>query len=68
MKAHEGAVWSVCVAPDKRGFVTGSADHHVKFWEFELISDEEEKSRYVCHHTCPPVQCYRARDQLRTLK
>ena len=43
--AHDGAVWSVCVAPDRRGFVTGSADHTVKFWEFELVSDEEVKSR-----------------------
>ena len=45
VSAHDGAVWSVCVAPDRRGFVTGSADHTVKFWEFELVSDEEVKSR-----------------------
>ena len=45
VSAHDGAVWSVCVAPDRRGFVTGSADHTVKFWEFELVSDEEVKTR-----------------------
>lgn len=43
--AHSGAVWSLDVAPDKRGFVTGSADHDVKFWEFELISDQDS-TRY----------------------
>ena len=37
--AHSGAVWSVDVSPDRRGLVTGSADHDVKFWDFELISD-----------------------------
>jgi len=37
--AHEGAVWGLSLAPDKKGFVSGSADHDVKFWEFELISD-----------------------------
>ncbi|XP_065906408.1 WD repeat-containing protein 3-like [Dysidea avara] len=43
VQAHdEGkAVWSLCLQPDKRGFVSGSADHTVKFWEFELVSDDE---------------------------
>ena len=43
--AHQGAVWSLCMAPDKRGFVTGSADHEIKFWEFELVSDEGGESK-----------------------
>ena len=43
--AHSGAVWSVDVSPDRRGVVTGSADHDVKFWEFELASDPES-TRY----------------------
>jgi len=30
--------------PDKRGFVTASADQTVKFWQFELISFEGQKS------------------------
>uniref|UniRef100_A0A673BCJ3 Small-subunit processome Utp12 domain-containing protein n=1 Tax=Sphaeramia orbicularis TaxID=375764 RepID=A0A673BCJ3_9TELE len=38
--AHDGAVWSLCLAPDQRGIVTGSADKTVKFWEFELIKDQ----------------------------
>uniref|UniRef100_A0A665X6N7 WD repeat-containing protein 3 n=1 Tax=Echeneis naucrates TaxID=173247 RepID=A0A665X6N7_ECHNA len=38
--AHDGALWSLCLAPDQRGIVTGSADKTVKFWDFELIKDE----------------------------
>ena len=45
MHAHDGAVWSVCVAPDRRGVVTGTADHSVKFCEFEVVSEEEVKPR-----------------------
>jgi len=39
--AHEEAVWSIALLPDKSGFITGSADHEIKFWDFELILDEE---------------------------
>eukprot|EP00795_Rhopilema_esculentum_P017672 gene17672-9326_t len=39
--AHEAAIWGLTLAPDKKGFVSGSADHEVKFWEFELIDDSE---------------------------
>ncbi|XP_048577816.1 WD repeat-containing protein 3 [Nematostella vectensis] len=38
--AHEGPVWCLALAPDKRGFVSGSGDSCIKFWEFELITDE----------------------------
>lgn len=31
--AHEGAVWSVAALPDNSGFVSGSADKTVKFWQ-----------------------------------
>lgn len=44
IEAHTAALWSLCVLPDKRGIVTGSADKSVKFWQFELITDEEESS------------------------
>ncbi|XP_004363419.1 WD repeat domain-containing protein [Capsaspora owczarzaki ATCC 30864] len=50
VKAHEGAVWSICLRPDRRGFVSGSADHDVKFWEFELVTEQvpmEEGSQHV---------------------
>ena len=41
VSAHSGAVWTVDVSPDKHGVVTGSADHDVKFWDFELVSDPD---------------------------
>ncbi|KAI9086232.1 hypothetical protein K1719_031686 [Acacia pycnantha] len=36
MEAHGGSVHTVAVLPDENGFVTGSADHDVKFWEYQL--------------------------------
>ncbi|ELT90132.1 hypothetical protein CAPTEDRAFT_89073 [Capitella teleta] len=39
--AHSGSVWSVCLSPDKRSIVSGSADKEVKFWDFELITDAD---------------------------
>ncbi|XP_078088813.1 WD repeat-containing protein 3 [Mustelus asterias] len=50
--AHNGAVWSISLAPDQRGFVTGSADKLVKFWEFELVKDENStQTRLSLNHT-----------------
>ncbi|XP_072441340.1 WD repeat-containing protein 3 [Chiloscyllium punctatum] len=49
--AHDGAVWSISLAPDQRGFVSGSADKMVKFWEFELVKDENTtQSRLSLNH------------------
>ncbi|KAM6970210.1 WD repeat-containing protein 3 [Aplochiton taeniatus] len=50
--AHNGALWSLCLAPDQRGIVTGGADKTVKFWEFELIKDEgSDQKRLTVKHT-----------------
>ncbi|XP_063150707.1 WD repeat-containing protein 3 [Candoia aspera] len=38
--AHDGALWSISLSSDQRGFVTGGADKSVKFWEFQLVKDE----------------------------
>lgn len=35
IEAHDGAIWSMNMAPDAKGFITGSADKTVKFWEFK---------------------------------
>ncbi|XP_046574753.1 LOW QUALITY PROTEIN: WD repeat-containing protein 3-like [Haliotis rubra] len=43
--AHSGPLWSISMAPDKRGIMSGSADHNVKFWNFELITDEDSTSK-----------------------
>lgn len=51
--AHTDAIWSIALQPDKRGFVTGSADHDVKFWEFELVQDPNFSAhgkRLSCAH------------------
>ncbi|CAO3638307.1 unnamed protein product [Cunninghamella blakesleeana] len=39
IKAHDGPIYSLSVRPDKRGFVTGSADKDVKFWDFDLVDN-----------------------------
>ncbi|KAG0623863.1 hypothetical protein M758_3G207300 [Ceratodon purpureus] len=36
LEAHGGAVWSLAPMPDGSGFVSGSADKNVKFWDYEL--------------------------------
>ncbi|KAK7337130.1 hypothetical protein VNO77_17690 [Canavalia gladiata] len=36
MEAHGGSVRSMAALPAKNGFVTGSADHDVKFWEYQI--------------------------------
>ena len=38
--AHNGAVWSIALTADGRSLVSGSADHDVKFWDFELAETE----------------------------
>ncbi|KAI4898120.1 hypothetical protein NFI96_015384 [Prochilodus magdalenae] len=52
-EAHNGALWSICLSPDQRGIVTGGADKTVKFWDFELIKDNESgpKKRLTVKHT-----------------
>jgi U3 small nucleolar RNA-associated protein 12 len=37
---HTGSVWSLSVRPDLRGLMTGSADHDVKFFDFELMEPD----------------------------
>ncbi|KAK9845965.1 hypothetical protein WJX81_007060 [Elliptochloris bilobata] len=36
LQAHTSAVWSVVALPDSSGFVSCSADHDVKFWEWQV--------------------------------
>ena len=43
VQAHDKAVWGMALYPDKRGVATGSADHTVKFWEFELVSSTADQ-------------------------
>ncbi|KAI9320448.1 WD40-repeat-containing domain protein [Dichotomocladium elegans] len=41
VKGHAGSIYSLQIRPDKRGFVTGSSDKDVKFWDFKV--DESVK-------------------------
>ncbi|XP_004648096.1 WD repeat-containing protein 3 [Octodon degus] len=45
IEAHDGALWSMSLSPDQRGFVTGGADKSVKFWDFELVKDENSTQK-----------------------
>uniref|UniRef100_A0A8C0MCW5 WD repeat-containing protein 3 n=1 Tax=Canis lupus familiaris TaxID=9615 RepID=A0A8C0MCW5_CANLF len=45
INAHDGALWSLSLSPDQRGFVTGGADKSVKFWDFELVKDENSTQK-----------------------
>ncbi|XP_076820356.1 WD repeat-containing protein 3-like [Clavelina lepadiformis] len=40
ISAHNGGVSSLALQPDQRGIASGGADKFVKFWEFDLISDD----------------------------
>ncbi|KAF9919137.1 hypothetical protein BX616_001188 [Lobosporangium transversale] len=44
IEAHEGAIWSLQVRPDRRGLVTGSADKDVKFWDFDMVEEQVGQS------------------------
>lgn len=45
VEAHGGTVGSIAAIPNENGFVTGSADHDVKFWEYQVT----QKSPQVCN-------------------
>jgi len=44
LEAHGGAVWSLAPMPDGSGFVSGSADKNVKFWDYELVKGDDKVS------------------------
>ena len=48
LQAHEGAVWSLAVRPDGKGFVTASADKEVKFWDFTVRTYVSVCVRVMC--------------------
>eukprot|EP01116_Phalansterium_solitarium_P006507 TRINITY_DN18830_c0_g1_i1.p1 TRINITY_DN18830_c0_g1~~TRINITY_DN18830_c0_g1_i1.p1 ORF type:complete len:933 (-),score=243.72 TRINITY_DN18830_c0_g1_i1:56-2854(-) len=45
VQAHEGAVWSLHIKPDKSGLISGSADKEVKLWDFELIASDDQDAK-----------------------
>jgi U3 small nucleolar RNA-associated protein 12 len=56
--AHEAAVWCLAPLPDDSGFVSGSADKTVKFWQWGVVAGQVRGgralgSRCQCHHIAP---------------
>lgn len=54
MEAHGGFVQSIAAIPNENGFITGSADREVKFWEYEM----KQKSGQVCSFYLLPIYSY----------
>jgi U3 small nucleolar RNA-associated protein 12 len=50
IEAHAGSIRSIVLIPDEdgtvnaRGFVTGSADNDIKFWEYQLVQKSDSVS------------------------
>jgi U3 small nucleolar RNA-associated protein 12 len=44
-EAHAGPIWSLCMLPDKTGFVSGSADKEVKFWLWQVVVSKEDGTK-----------------------
>ena len=40
--AHESEVWSLVNSPDSRTVLSGSSDKTVKFWDYELVTNNED--------------------------
>ncbi|KAG1662756.1 hypothetical protein FOA52_006781 [Chlamydomonas sp. UWO 241] len=49
--AHEGPVWSLCALPDRTGFVSGSADKTVKFWQWKVVVATDGAKTLKLQHT-----------------
>ncbi|XP_057983987.1 uncharacterized protein LOC131168514 [Malania oleifera] len=45
VQAHGGSVRSMAMFPHGNGFITGSADHDVKFWEFQNLQKPGQDSK-----------------------
>ncbi|XVE76106.1 hypothetical protein DITRI_Ditri12bG0146600 [Diplodiscus trichospermus] len=45
VEGHGGSVRSIATIPNGNGFVTGSADHDVKFWEYQIKQKPGQDSK-----------------------
>ncbi|CAJ2650069.1 unnamed protein product [Trifolium pratense] len=46
-EAHGGSVRTIAALPEKHGFVTGSADHEVKFWEYQITQKPGQATKQL---------------------
>eukprot|EP00803_Ostreobium_quekettii_P008903 evm.model.scf_770.6 EVM.evm.TU.scf_770.6 scf_770:32955-36394(+) len=49
--AHSGPVWSLAELPDRSGFVSGSADHSVKFWQWDMADSKSAAGNMTIKQT-----------------
>lgn len=61
VEAHGGSVQSIAPTPDGSGFITGSADHDVKFWEYQTIRKPGQDAK---HLTVSPTRNLRMNDDV----
>ncbi|CAI9097924.1 OLC1v1034446C2 [Oldenlandia corymbosa var. corymbosa] len=61
VEAHGGSVQSIAPTPDGSGFVTGSVDHDVKFWEYQTIQKPGQDTK---HLTVSPVNNLKMNDDV----
>ncbi|KAG5584232.1 hypothetical protein H5410_044666 [Solanum commersonii] len=61
VEAHGDAVQSIALTPDGTGFLTGSRDHDVKFWEFQLV---QKAGKEYKHLTASPVRNLKMNDDV----
>ncbi|XP_048225762.1 WD repeat-containing protein 3 isoform X2 [Ricinus communis] len=47
VEAHGGSVRSIASIPNENGFVTGSADHDVKFWEYQVKQNPGQDTKHL---------------------
>ncbi|GAB2272268.1 Dip2/Utp12 protein [Dionaea muscipula] len=47
VEAHGGSIHTIAALPDGSGFVTGSADHDVKFWEYQSTQKPGQDSKQL---------------------
>ncbi|CAF0782132.1 unnamed protein product [Didymodactylos carnosus] len=47
VQAHDKSIWSICLTPDRRGFISGGSDKKIKFWDLELRDDQSEENGSV---------------------
>lgn len=64
VEAHGGSVQSIALTPDGTGFLTGSADHDVKFWEFQMVQKAGEGYK---HLTASPARSLKMNDDVQVV-
>lgn len=51
IKGHDGPIYDFHVRPDQQGIVTGGGDKDVKFWDFEMVSEDGQPPGLSLTHT-----------------